>query len=97
MCNLYSITTNHAAIIALFRVMNRYVGNLQPMKRCWIGTGQLCHSKHETTACPRAGPRIKRDARVISVNALSRKLIITESLTTVAWVQKKKDVLLEGP
>src|SRR6516164_3589768 len=31
MCNLYSITTNHAAIIALFRVINRYVGNLPPM------------------------------------------------------------------
>jgi putative SOS response-associated peptidase YedK len=31
MCNLYSITTNQAAIIALFRVTNRYVGNLAPM------------------------------------------------------------------
>jgi putative SOS response-associated peptidase YedK len=31
MCNLYSITTNQAAISALFRVMNRYVGNLAPM------------------------------------------------------------------
>src|SRR5580700_10049085 len=31
MCNLYSITTNQAAIIALFRVMNRYAGNLPPM------------------------------------------------------------------
>jgi hypothetical protein len=31
MCNLYSITTNQAAIINLFRVINRYVGNLQPM------------------------------------------------------------------
>src|SRR3984893_6726658 len=31
MCNLYSITTNQAAIIRLFRVMNRYVGNLPPM------------------------------------------------------------------
>jgi hypothetical protein len=30
-CNLYSITTNQAAIAALFRVMNRYVGNLAPM------------------------------------------------------------------
>ena len=30
MCNLYSITTNQAAIIALFRVINRYVGNLPP-------------------------------------------------------------------
>jgi len=29
MCNLYSITTNQAAIINLFRVINRYVGNLE--------------------------------------------------------------------
>ena len=28
---LYSITTNQAAIAALFRVINRYVGNLAPM------------------------------------------------------------------
>ena len=32
MCNLYSITTNQEAIRALFRVMNRYVGNLPPMR-----------------------------------------------------------------
>jgi putative SOS response-associated peptidase YedK len=31
MCNLYSITTNQAAIAALFRVTARYVGNLPPM------------------------------------------------------------------
>jgi putative SOS response-associated peptidase YedK len=31
MCNLYSITTNQAAIAAPFRVVNRYVGNLPPM------------------------------------------------------------------
>ena len=31
MCNLYSITTNQAAIAALFRVVSRYVGNLAPM------------------------------------------------------------------
>lgn len=31
MCNLYSITTNQSATAALFRVMNRYVGNLPPM------------------------------------------------------------------
>jgi putative SOS response-associated peptidase YedK len=30
MCNLYSITTNQAAIAALFRVANCYVGNLAP-------------------------------------------------------------------
>jgi hypothetical protein len=28
MCNLYSITTNQAAIAGLFRRLNRYVGNL---------------------------------------------------------------------
>jgi len=31
MSNLYSITTNQAAIAALFRVMNQHVGNLPPM------------------------------------------------------------------
>jgi hypothetical protein len=31
MCNLYSITTNQEAIRALFRVVNRYVGNLAPV------------------------------------------------------------------
>jgi hypothetical protein len=31
MCNPYSITTNQEAIRALFPVINRYVGNLQPM------------------------------------------------------------------
>jgi hypothetical protein len=30
-CNLYNTTTNQAAIIALFRVVNRYIGNLPPM------------------------------------------------------------------
>jgi putative SOS response-associated peptidase YedK len=30
-CNIYSITTNQAAIAALFRVVNQYVGNLPPM------------------------------------------------------------------
>jgi hypothetical protein len=29
--NLYSITTNQEAILRLFRVINRYVGNLPPM------------------------------------------------------------------
>src|SRR3954462_15865371 len=31
MCTLYTIPSNQAAIIALFRVINRYVGNLPPM------------------------------------------------------------------
>jgi len=32
LCNLHSITTNQAAITVLFRVINRYVGNLPPMR-----------------------------------------------------------------
>jgi hypothetical protein len=43
MCNLYSITTNQAAIIALFRVINRYVGNLPPMPGVFPETGN-CNS-----------------------------------------------------
>jgi putative SOS response-associated peptidase YedK len=35
-CNLYSITTNQAAIIALFRVINRYVGNLPPLPSVFL-------------------------------------------------------------
>jgi hypothetical protein len=31
MRDLFSITTNQAAMIALFRVVNRYVDNLTPM------------------------------------------------------------------
>jgi putative SOS response-associated peptidase YedK len=31
MCNLYSITTNQSAIIALFRAVKHNVGNLPPM------------------------------------------------------------------
>jgi putative SOS response-associated peptidase YedK len=34
---IYSITTNQAALIALFRVMNRYVGNLPPMPGVFPG------------------------------------------------------------
>jgi hypothetical protein len=37
MCNLYSITTNQEAIIRLFRVINRYVGNLAPMPGVFPG------------------------------------------------------------
>lgn len=33
MCKLYSITTNQAAIINLFRVVNRYVGSKGVLRR----------------------------------------------------------------
>ena len=51
MCNLYSITTNQAAIIALFRVMNRYVGNLPPMPGVFPG---LSRSRWCATPTPNA-------------------------------------------
>ena len=47
MCNLYSITTNQAAIAALFRRMNRYVGNLQPMP------GVFPDCRRTAASCPR--------------------------------------------
>src|SRR5712672_1764269 len=51
-------------------------GLQMPTARCWIGSDQYCQlSKRATKARPRAGPRRKRDSRVISVSALSRKPI----------------------
>jgi hypothetical protein len=47
MCNLYSITTNQAAIIALFRVIKRYVGNLPPMP----GVSRPGHPQHRHRSC----------------------------------------------
>jgi hypothetical protein len=42
MCNLYSITTNQAPIIALFRVMNQYVGRCRRLadQQCREGAGE---------------------------------------------------------
>ena len=42
MCNLYSITSNQAAIIALFRVLNRYVGNLPPLPERAENNWSMC-------------------------------------------------------
>jgi hypothetical protein len=44
MCNLYSITTNQAAILALFRVINRYVGNLPSMPSVFPASGAMSSS-----------------------------------------------------
>ena len=41
MCNLYSITTNQAAIIALVRVVNRYVATYRPCRVCFPTTQLL--------------------------------------------------------
>ena len=52
MCNLYSITTNQAAIIALFRVINRYVGNLPPMPGVYpITRRRWCATRKPTANC----------------------------------------------
>jgi hypothetical protein len=46
MCNFY---TNQAAIIALFRVVNRYVGNFAPMPSVFPGypAPVICNSGRE--------------------------------------------------
>ena len=46
MCNLYRITTNQAAIIALFRAINQYVGNLPPMWGVFPDYPAHCVSSH---------------------------------------------------
>ncbi len=66
MCNLYSITTNQAAIAAPFRVVNRYVGNLAPMPGVFpdypapvvratptlAATVQICHTRRKCAVIP---------------------------------------------
>jgi hypothetical protein len=54
----YSVTTNQAAIIALFRVINRYVGNLPPVPGVFPdfpapmirNTSDLPRSRYQLTA-----------------------------------------------
>ena len=56
MCDLYSITTNQAAIIALFRVVNRYVGNLSRIAQLDQRTAlpdQCLHSAEADVRPPR--------------------------------------------
>src|SRR5438309_2282590 len=66
MCNLYSVTTNQAAIAALFRVMNRYVGNLPAMGRPSTAIGARSRSLWGAAQCLRlpnylAEPRGRAD------------------------------------
>jgi putative SOS response-associated peptidase YedK len=61
MCNLYSITTNQAAIIALFRVMNRYVGNLPPMPGVFPDyPAPVIRNAGTKRGCARPGTRRRR-------------------------------------
>jgi tetratricopeptide (TPR) repeat protein len=43
--HLYSITTNQEAIRALFRVMNRYIGNLPPMPGVFPRLSSACNTE----------------------------------------------------
>jgi hypothetical protein len=52
MCNLYSITTNQAAILALFRVINRYVGNLPPMTGMFLPNYPASVVPKKEITCP---------------------------------------------
>jgi hypothetical protein len=60
-CNLYSITTNQAAIIALFRVVNRYVGNLAPMPGVFPDyKARSCATVLRVASSPRRGGECHR-------------------------------------
>ena len=85
MCNLYSITTNQAAIAALFRVVNRYVGNLAPMPGVFpdypapvvrnTDTGrELSHAR-----LPRSGAAIARAVRLFHASQASRSASLRAS------------------
>jgi hypothetical protein len=75
MCNLYSITTNQAAIAALFRVINRYVGNLAPIRSATVTKRNLSprSAKETVKAIARGKPgdfrRNRGDYRVHTTNA----------------------------
>jgi hypothetical protein len=60
--HLYSITTNQAAIIALFRVANCYVGNLAPMP------GVFTNRKAPPLDTPEAGPGSMRQGHLSTSN-----------------------------
>jgi hypothetical protein len=51
MCNLYSITTNQAAIAAIFRVVKRYVGNLPPMPGVYHALGHAAFTAYGRGSC----------------------------------------------
>jgi len=84
MCNLYSITTNQAAIIALFRVINHHVGNLPPMPggRSFAGARTIGRPCGEPTmnllgavsalALPSGFKSVRCTARTVSSRTLSR-------------------------
>jgi hypothetical protein len=65
MCNLYSVTTNQEAIRALFRVINRYVGNLPPMPGVfpWCRQGRSGSGIKFVTARPFADPHTEKYRR----------------------------------
>jgi hypothetical protein len=54
MCNLYSITTSQVATRALFRVINRYIGNLAPMPGVFPDSRAAIEPRAASSS-PRAG------------------------------------------
>ena len=80
-CNLYSITTNQAAIIALFRVVNRYVGNLSRIAQLDQRTAlpdQCLHSAEADVRPPRRKSGFDRYCRkslfaLLMINSPSRR------------------------
>jgi hypothetical protein len=53
MCNLYSITTNQAVIIALFRVVNRNVGKRGQIAACMAAGAKAAQRAIDKALAPK--------------------------------------------
>jgi hypothetical protein len=77
MCNLYSITTNQVAIINLFRVINRYVGNLAPMPGVFLApcSGPLTRRRHCPQEPTSAGGTVSSESGQRLIGSIRRECL----------------------
>jgi hypothetical protein len=98
-CNLYSITTNQAAIIALFRVINRYVGALLPVVCDTLFLGGLLYLGDSMPAAQRYAQPLGLERAMFDVylNGKGDLLVVPRGLPipnseTGRWRKKKTKV-----
>src|SRR3979411_1647007 len=93
MCNLYSITTNQSAIAALFRVMNRYVGNLPPMPGVFP---DYPAPDRGTKSKPVPGPHLVYGFLTTSPNAVVEP-IHSNAMPVILTTDEERDVWMRAP
>src|SRR5215203_3415160 len=110
MCNLYSITTNQEATRALFRVVNRYVGNLAPMPgvfpdypvpvirplTCFAGIWTEFKGDRGTKSKPIPGPHQVYGFLTTSPNALVEP-IHPKAMPVILLTDEERDVWMRAP